>query len=153
MKTFYSLEDIETLVAQGVRELIVDEDSVLTDVAQDAAARLGLKLLPKGHGPAAPAQPQPVAASPAAPTAGGVPAESRGSYGAQLRGARPRGCQHGPLGEGGGPAARSQTGPAPAPKAARPGAPSGASSGAPSGGLVDDLVGAVRQMAGKGSAG
>jgi hypothetical protein len=129
VKTFYSLEDIETLVAQGVRELIVDEDSVLTAVAQDAAARLGLKLLPKGQAAAAPVQPLP------------APAASLG--------ARPRGCQHGPLEGSGGPAARSQTGPAPAPKAARPGAPSGA----PSGGLVDDLVGAVRQMANKGSAG
>jgi hypothetical protein len=123
VKTFYSLEDIETLVAQGVRELTVDEDVVLTAVAQDAAARLGLKLLPKGRAAAASVQPLP------------APAASLG--------ARPRGCQHGPLEGSGGAAARSQT--APAPKAARPGAPSG--------GLVDDLVGAVRQMAGKGSAG
>jgi hypothetical protein len=123
VKTFYSLEDIETLVAQGVRELIVDEDSVLTDVAQEAAVRLGLKLLPKGQGPAAPVQPRPAAAAP--------------------MGAKPRGCQHGPLDGSGGPATRSQTGPA-----STAGQPA-----APSGGLVDDLVGAVRQMASKGSAG
>jgi len=80
VKTFYSLEDIEDLVAQGVRELIVDEDSVLTDVARDAAVRMGLKLAPKGRGPAAPAGPPPAAdATPGA-------------------GARPRGCQHGSLG-------------------------------------------------------
>ena len=125
MKTFYSLEDIETLVAQGVRELIVDEDAVLTNVAQDAAVRLGLKLLPKGYGPAAPARPLPVVAG-----AGG---------------GKPRGCQHGPLGGGGPREARGQTGTSQAPTAARPGSPSG--------GLVDDLVGAVRQMASKGSAG
>jgi hypothetical protein len=124
VKTFYSLEDIESLVAQGVRELIVDEDAVLTDVARDAASRLGLKLLPKGYGPVAPAQPLPVVAA-----AGG----------------KPRGCQHGPLGGDGAREARGQTGTAQAPKAARPGSPSG--------GLVDDLVGAVRQMASKGSAG
>lgn len=125
MKTFYSLEDIETLVAQGVRELIVDEDSVLTDVAQDAAVRLGLKLLPKGSGPASIAQPLPAAVA--------------------ATGAKPRGCQHGPLGVVGPVATRGQTGTPPSTKAVRS---SGASSG-----LVDDLVGAVRQMASKGSAG
>ena len=67
MKTFYSLEDIENLVAQGVRELIVDEDTVLTDVARDAAARLGLKLLPKGRGRR---QSQRLPAASAAPTLG-----------------------------------------------------------------------------------
>jgi hypothetical protein len=125
VKTFYSLEDIETLVAQGVRELIVDEDAVLTDVAQDAAVRLGLKLLPKGSGPASPAQPVPAVAA--------------------VSGAKPRGCQHGPLGGVGPAATRGQTGTPPGAKAA---GSSGASSG-----LVDDLVGAVRQMASKGSAG
>jgi hypothetical protein len=129
VKTFYSLEDIETLVAQGVRELIVDEDAVLTAVAQEAAARLGLKLLPKGHGPAASVEPLPVAAAPAARPGDAVRAGV----------ARPRGCQHGPL------AARDQAGTAPAPRATQ--------AAASSGHLVDDLVGAVKQMASKGSAG
>jgi hypothetical protein len=120
VKTFYSLEDIETLVAQGVRELIVDEDVLLTDVAQDAAVRLGLKLVPKAHGPAASAPLLPAVAAPAGAL-------------------RPRGCQHGPL------ASRGQAGTASAAKAARPGSPSGV--------LVDDLVGAVKQLASKGSAG
>jgi hypothetical protein len=121
VKTFYSLEDIESLVAQGVRELIVDEDAVLTDVAQDAAARMGLKLLPLGRGPAAAAGPLPVVLPPPAPGAG----------------SRPRGCQHGPLGGHGQPGTtQSSKGEVPAQLR---------------GGLVDDLVGAVRQMAGKGS--
>ena len=127
MKTFYSLEDIESLVAQGVRELIVDEDVVLTDVAHEAAARMGLKLLPMGRGPAAAVAPLPVGLLPAAPGAGEVPV--------QLRGAKPRGCQHGPLG-GHGQAGTTQS--------SRDAKPS-----SPAGGLVDDLVGAVRQMAGK----
>jgi hypothetical protein len=125
VKTFYSLEDIEALVAQGVRELIVDEDTVLTDVARDAAARLGLRLLPKGNGPASLAQPLPAAVA--------------------ATGAKPRGCQHGPLGGVGPVATRGQAGTLPSPKAA--------GSGGHSGGLVDDLVGAVKQMASKGSAG
>jgi hypothetical protein len=139
VKTFYSLDDIETLVAQGVRELIVDEDAVLTDVAQDAAARLGLKLLPKASGPAAPARPQPAAAAPMA-----RPAAGPGSLGLAA-GAKPRGCQHGPL-EGSDPRATTgQTGTPPGSRATGPGSPSG--------GLMDDLVGAVKQMASRGSAG
>lgn len=114
MKTFYSLEDIEKLAAQGVRELIVDEDTVLTDVARDAAAQLGIRLAPPGR-PAAPATSRP-APAPVATVTGG----------------KPRGCQHGPL-------------PAAAPEAARPSGPAGK--------LVDDLVGVVKQLAGKGSAG
>ena len=101
MKTFYSLEDIEDLVAQGVRELIVDEDSVLTDVARDAAVRMGLKLAPKGRGLAASAGPL--------PAAGATPGA----------GARPRGCQHGPLG------GHDQGETAPRPARARPEGPSG----------------------------
>jgi len=136
VKTFYSLEDIENLVAQGVRELIVDEDTVLTDVAQDAAARMGLKLLPKGRGPAAPMG-APVGFQPAAAVIPGA-----GQILAPALGARPRGCQHGPLG---GHGASGQAGTPQGAKGARPAAPSG--------GLVDDLVGAVRQMASKGSTG
>jgi hypothetical protein len=145
VKTFYSLEDIETLVAQGVRELIVDEDAVLTDVAQDAAVRLGLKLMPKGSGPASSAQSLPAAvAATARPGDAPCPLGSAGA-GVRAGGAKPRGCQHGPLGGVGPVATRGQTDTSASPIVAR-------SSGA-SGNLVDDLVGAVRQMASKGSAG
>ena len=116
MKTFYSLEDIEKLATQGVRELVVDENAVLTDLARDAAAQLGVRLVSKGSAAAAPTGFVPPFAAPS------------GS------GAKPRGCQHGPL-----------TGPAPALSAAR--------TGGPAGGLVDDLVGAVKQLANRGSAG
>jgi hypothetical protein len=121
VKTFYSLEDIEDLVAQGVRELIVDEDSVLTDVARDAAVRMGLKLVRKTRGLAASEGPPPAA---------------RATPGV---GARPRGCQHGPLGGHD----REET--APGQARTRPDGPSG--------NLVDDLVDAVKKMASKGSAG
>ena len=143
MKTFYSLEDIESLVAQGVRELIVDEDAVLTDVAQDAAARMGLKLLPKGRGAGSSAGSMPPAA--AATGAGEVPVQLRRSPDAVTGGARPRGCQHGPIAGHGPLGDRGQAGAAQNSQGARPAGPSG--------GLVDDLVGAVRQMASKGSAG
>jgi hypothetical protein len=123
VKTFYSLEDIETLVTQGVRELIVDEDSVLTDVAQDAAQRMGLKLI-KGRSPAASAASFP----PAAAAAGA--------------GAKPRGCQHGPLGEPGQAAVTSGGTRTPA-----GGGTGRRSLDGPSAGLVDDLVDAVRKLA------
>ena len=75
MKTFYSAEDIEALVAQGQTELTLDEDTVLTQLARDAAQRLGLKLV---RGPSAP------------------PASGRSARGTVTGlGAKPRGCQHG----------------------------------------------------------
>jgi hypothetical protein len=102
MKTFYSLEDIESLVSQGVRELLVDEDTVLTDVAREAAARMGLKLAARGQ-----ARPAAAAAAPVLPAAGGV--------------AKPRGCQHGPL-TGPAPAAQPRGAASPAKPAAASGA-------------------------------
>jgi hypothetical protein len=44
-KTFYTERDIEDLVKQGVKSLIVDDDVVLTDLAYEKARRLGLELL------------------------------------------------------------------------------------------------------------
>jgi hypothetical protein len=78
VKTFYSAVDIEELASQGVRELVVDADTVLTSVAREAAAQLGVKLVAPGQG--APA----VAASPATQPATPL---------------KPRGCQHGPAGK------------------------------------------------------
>jgi hypothetical protein len=126
VKTFYSLEDIETLVTQGVRELIVDEDSVLTDVAQDAAQRMGLKLI-KGRGPAASAASLPLAAvAPPGPIGGA---------------AKPRGCQHGPLDE------YTQANAQPGRERTAAASTGRRSPNGPSAGLVDDLVDAVRKMA------
>ena len=49
MKTYYSAQDIEALAAQGVRELVVDENTVLTDLARETAAQLGVKLVAPGR--------------------------------------------------------------------------------------------------------
>ena len=111
MKTYYSAQDIEALAAQGVRELVVDENSVLTDLARDTAAQLGVKLVAPGRPVAAGSAPAPKAAAPS--------------------GARPKGCQHGPL--SGSPTV------SPAASAPRAG-------NSP---VMDELVGAVRQLAGK----
>ena len=77
MKTYYSAQDIEALAAQGVRELVVDENSVLTDLARDTAVQLGVKLVAPGRPAAAGGASAPKAAAPS--------------------GAKPKGCQHGPL--------------------------------------------------------
>jgi hypothetical protein len=115
MKTFISASDIETLAAQGVRELTVDEETVLTAVAREAAARLGVKLVAPGSAAAAPTRPS-------AATAVAGPANP----------AKPKGCQHGPL------SANASATPATAPRAASAGGP-----------VVDELIGAVKQLARK----
>lgn len=110
MKTFYSAADIEELASQGLRELAVGDETVLTALAREAAAQLGIRLL-------APGRPAPTVAA----RAGAAAATPL----------KPRGCQHGP-------AAGGQTG------VAERGA-SGSTSG-----VVDDLIGAVKQLAKRG---
>ena len=112
MKTFYSAQDIENLAAQGVRELVADENTVLTDLARDMAGQLGIKLVAGGRPVAVGYAPAPGAAAPS--------------------GAKPKGCQHGPLSSG--------------PAASAAGAPTPRVGSSP---VVDELVGAVRQLAGK----
>jgi hypothetical protein len=115
VKTYYSAQDIEALAAQGVRELVVDENTVLTDLARDTASQVGVKLVTPGRPAAAGAAPAPTPKA-AAPS-----------------GARPKGCQHGPL----------SNGPAVSGTAAAPTKSAGNSP------VLDELVGAVRQLAGK----
>lgn len=44
MKTFYTERDIEDMHTNGVTELELDDDVVLTDLARDKAIALGLKM-------------------------------------------------------------------------------------------------------------
>ena len=111
MKTFYSAEEIEALVGRGQRELVVDEDTVLTQLARERAQELGLKLV---RGPSAPV--------PARAGTAGLPAGL---------GAKPKGCQHGPVG-------------------GRPAAPVGRASSSDK--VVGELVDLVKQLR-KGSEG
>jgi hypothetical protein len=112
VKTFYSAQDIENLAAQGVCELVADENTVLTDLARDMAGQLGIKLVTGGRPTAASSAPVSGAAAPS--------------------GAKPKGCQHGPLSGG----SATSGGAAPAQRAG-------------SSPVMDELVGAVRQLAGK----
>jgi hypothetical protein len=64
MKTFYSAEDIENFADRGQSEISIDENIVLTDLAKQTAAMLGLRITEKASGASAeafnPARPQSV---------------------------------------------------------------------------------------------
>ncbi|HEY3345347.1 MAG TPA: hypothetical protein VGJ97_10485 [Anaerolineaceae bacterium] len=101
-------EDIENLAAQGKKELIVDENTVLMELARDTARQLGIAILDGSHPAPAKASSQAVPPSPekdGAPSAAQPPAKTpsqpapaASSNGAALQlGAKPKGCQHGPL--------------------------------------------------------
>ena len=81
MKTFYSAEDIENLADQGQREIRVDENVVLTDLAKQTANMLGIRIMEKSSvstpASVSPTRPRIVAQTPAT-------------------GSKPRGCQRRP---------------------------------------------------------
>jgi hypothetical protein len=81
MKTFYSVEDIENFAAGGQREIYIDENIVLTDLAKQTAHMLGIRITEK------PSRSSPGAFTPARPpSVGQMPA----------LGGKPKGCQRGP---------------------------------------------------------
>lgn len=84
MKSFYSAQEIEDLARQGVRELLVDDNVVLTDLARQAAGQLGVRLV-TGKTTSAPnaTTSAPINAAPSALAPLPV---------------KPRGCQHGVTG-------------------------------------------------------
>jgi hypothetical protein len=84
MKTFYSAEDIEALVEQGVTELKVDEETVITHLAKATAQRLGITLV---YSAAGPRLSRPLSTS----------APSPRSAASAAVGLKPSGCQHPPL--------------------------------------------------------
>ncbi len=128
MRTFYSAQDIEDLAARGATQLEVDETVVLTDLARDAAQRLGVRLVSRAGGAVqAPTTAPPARAEPVAP------AVTR----ALRSGAKPAGCQHAPLSSGLTATVQPQTEADTRPAAANPNT------------VVDQVVGLVRQLAGK----
>lgn len=84
MKSFYSAQEIEDLARQGVRELLVDDNVVLTDLARQTAGQLGVRLVTSKPN-----------------TASNAPASAPGSAAPKASAplpAKPRGCQHGTTG-------------------------------------------------------
>ena len=88
MKTFLSAQDIQAMAVQGKKEVQLDEDTILTDLARDEARRLGIHLITGQSRPQQQARPA---------TALGRPLS-----------AKPKGCQH-----GGRPPSRAGASPAP----------------------------------------
>lgn len=129
MLKYICTEDIENLAAQGKKELVVDENTVLMDLARDMAHQLGIAIV-DGTRPA-PAKVVPAGApSSPAKAAAPVPPAPSGRDSSLRLGAKPKGCQHGPL--------PVVTGRQEQPK-----------SQANADGLVDQLVEVVRQSTGK----
>jgi hypothetical protein len=89
VKNFWSAEDIENLAAQGKTEVVIGEDTVLTDLARHTAQQLGIKILYQSR-PASVVTTTP----PLAPSLG-IPGGRAGPV-AGLD-SKPKGCQHGPL--------------------------------------------------------
>jgi len=81
MKTFYSAEDIEKLAEQGQREIRIDENVVLTDLAKQTAHMLGIRLTEN-------------AAS--AARAAVTPSSARPVSRVSAPGGKPKGCQRRP---------------------------------------------------------
>ncbi len=116
MKKFLSTQDIEDLAAQGRTELIMDDDTVLTDLARHTAQQLGIALVSRSR--SAPA------AFPTLPAAPLLRSETVGL------GRKPKGCQHAPL-------VRAPSASQPPEPVTNPGNPNT---------VVDQLVGLVKRL-------
>ena len=53
MKIFYTERDIEDMHAQGVKEIRINDDTILTDLAMDKADSVGIKLIRHAEKPVA----------------------------------------------------------------------------------------------------
>jgi hypothetical protein len=91
---YICMEDIENLAAQGKKELILDENTVLMDLARDMAQQLGISVVVRPSASPAKAAPRVTPSSPAKTT----PLVASPSPDASpAAGAKPKGCQHAPL--------------------------------------------------------
>ena len=138
---YICMEDIENLAAQGKKELVVDENTVLMNLARDMARQLGITIVegsrpapvkaPPPSVPSAPAKVTPPSGSSTqAKTASPVASAPAVREAAPKPGAKPKGCQHAAL-----PVVATR----PEQSKSQPG----------SDGVVDQLVELVRQSTGK----
>ena len=81
MKTYYSAEDIENFAHQRQREICIDDNIVLTDLAKRTARMLGIRITEKPSGASAGAF---------------NPARSPSVCKPQAFSGKPRGCQRRP---------------------------------------------------------
>ena len=130
MKNFVTAQDIEDLAAQGKRELVIETDTVVTDLGRHMADQLGVSIIYRSQPGSTAPSPRPSAP----PVSGSAPRASTPF------GSKPRGCQHGPLPprqSAGTASVSSNQNPPPA----------------NSNVVVDQLVGLVKRLGGKGPAG
>ena len=138
---YICMEDIENLAAQGKKELVVDENTILMNLARDMARQLGITIVDgsrpvpaKVNPPSSPTAPAKVTSpsSPSASTRAASPVASAPALrdAALKPGAKPKGCQHTAL-----PVVATR----PEQSKSQPG----------SDGVVDQLVELVRQSTGK----
>jgi len=97
MRIFYTANDIEDLAARGATQLDLGPGVILTGAAKERAEELHIALVTPGSAAAASKTAAPAKAAPA-----GTAAQSATVP------AKPRGCQHGPLGGASSQAAPSQ---------------------------------------------
>ena len=126
---YICMEDIENLAAQGKKELVVDENIVLMDLARDMARQLGITIVDGSRPVSAKVTPPSAPSAPAKTASPVAPAPSTRDAAPKL-GANPKGCQHGKL-------------PVVTARQEQPKIHSG------SDGVVDQLVELVRQSTGK----
>lgn len=93
---YICMEDIESLAAQGKKELVVDENTVLMDLARDMARQLGLAIVDGSRPAPAKVTTPSVSLSPAIAVSPVAPVPSTRDAAPKL-GAKPKGCQHGAL--------------------------------------------------------
>ena len=98
MKIFRSAEDIENLAAQGKTELIVDDNTILTDLARHTADQLGITIVHRS-GSVSGASPAVISGPDTSLLSGSAPVQPvQVSRSTSVRvGSKPKGCQHGPL--------------------------------------------------------
>jgi hypothetical protein len=138
---YICMEDIENLAAQGKKELVVDGNTVVMEMARDMARQMGISIVDgsrpvpaKGNSPSSPSAPA-RATSPSSPTSPARAASAVASAppvrdAAPRPGAKPKGCQHAAL-------------PVVTTRSEQPKSQPG------SDGVVDQLVELVRQSTGK----
>jgi hypothetical protein len=93
---YICMEDIENLAAQGKKEIILDENTVLMDLARELAQRLGITISVRPHSTPVKAA-LPDSSSPPVKT---TPPTTNGHMSSKAEpklAAKPKGCQHGPL--------------------------------------------------------
>jgi len=83
-KTFYTERDIEDMVKRGIFSIDVNDDVVLTEVAYEKAARLGVKLI-REHDKPPSAPVRPYIAKEVRSSAGPAPAPAAAAAGADLQ--------------------------------------------------------------------